>query len=972
MRVPRRQRLPLVPLLRAYTGPGLLNSEELTRLPGLGSRFRAVLAARGEFLNEAFVDGATEGEFQTALGRFYSECVLPPLHAETLCRRAGVVRHALSHLLRCRDPLPYKADRCLNPDGPYAVAGLGPSFWSALFQGLDPKRNAGWTPAIVAGLSRLGLTETQPGDGPAAFYAAILTAHAPIRSLEPSLSALHIDHFLSRVATMHGRDLWSSAERPETASGATDLAGAIGQTRAASPLRQSLKDRGQALHDARQLAELGLATRDGPTLGAALAVVDSIGAQRSSLRWKANSEALTLWVDRLWEADDPYEVLEIFWRADPIPHAGLWLPAAVLHLRDPRRFQPWNEVIRQGYAAFDDSLDRSAPAWEQYRLFNEGVAWLCVQQSFHAVEAPTVFAALASGTLPLDGGPACASASAGKENGRKHGTQRSAASQFNGFCDDTFRFLAELGQNNRRQWMEQERDRYRFAVREPLVELCRALAEQYIRPVLQGAYGWELESAPRAGRALTSVVKNDYGRTVPYQTALWITFYRRQSGRGTDMQFFVRLDETGLRYGLRLAHTVGEAGDLLRQNVAEQGDLLYQALRETSALTECRFGDADDLTAGHVLASPEELRAWVDGKSLMVWKALATNNPLLSAEDLVGEIILTFDRLLPVYACAVERGPVALLARLAGVAPAPPRFSEADFRRSTFLDEDWLRRARHLLDLKRQLILQGVPGTGKTHVAQGLARLLTGGREDAYRLVQFHPAFSYEEFVEGIKVRTVEVNGRNDVTYPVEDGLLCAFAAAAAREPGQPFVLLIDEINRGNLPRIFGELLYLLEYRGQSVSLPYSKRAFRLPANLYLIGTMNAADRSVALVDQALRRRFSFLDMPPDETVLEAWLRDHPPAAGAEFATEVVTLFERLNTQLRADLGPQYQIGHSYFMVPELDPTRLQVVWEHHVLPLLEEYFHGHPARAAAYDLEKLLRGDRGRCGRRKRRASAV
>jgi 5-methylcytosine-specific restriction enzyme B len=238
--------------------------------------------------------------------------------------------------------------------------------------------------------------------------------------------------------------------------------------------------------------------------------------------------------------------------------------------------------------------------------------------------------------------------------------------------------------------------------------------------------------------------------------------------------------------------------------------------------------------------------------------------------------------------------------------------------------------------------------------------------------VQFHPAYSYEEFVEGIRVRSVEINGRQDVTYPVEDGLLSAFAAEASRRPDQAHVLIIDEINRGNLPRIFGELLYLLEYRGETVRLLYSKREFRLPPNLYLIGTMNAADRSVALIDQALRRRFSFLDMPPDAAVLAAWLQEHPPTQGAEFAGQVVALFDRLNTRLHRELGPQYQIGHSYFMVPDLDESRLRVVWDHHVLPLLEEYFHGHPEQAAAYALDRMLAGGRRTSAGRKRRAAGV
>jgi hypothetical protein len=395
-----------------------------------------------------------------------------------------------------------------------------------------------------------------------------------------------------------------------------------------------------------------------------------------------------------------------------------------------------------------------------------------------------------------------------------------------------------------------------------------------------------------------------------------------------------------------------------RRNLHEHAELLFRALHERAAAAACTFTSEEDPESGVMLAGPNDLRAWGAARSLTALRRVGADAAVLGGDELVGEVLLTFDRLVPLYACAVEEDARGFLARCVH---GGDTYAEADFQRTTFLGGDWLQRARHLLGLKKQLILQGVPGTGKTHVARCLARLLTGGRAGGVRLVQFHPAYSYEEFVEGIKVRSVAVEGRHDITYPVEDGLLCAFAAEASRQPSDPFVLVIDEINRGNLPRVFGELLYLLEYRDQALVLPYSRRGFRLPVNLYLLATMNAADRSVALVDQALRRRFSFLDMAPDSGVLASWLSAHPPAAGPAFAERVLTLFERLNARLRADLGPQGQVGHSYFMVGDLDEARLRIVWQHHVRPLLDEHFAGRPERLASYELDSLLGGARRR-----------
>ena len=175
------------------------------------------------------------------------------------------------------------------------------------------------------------------------------------------------------------------------------------------------------------------------------------------------------------------------------------------------------------------------------------------------------------------------------------------------------------------------------------------------------------------------------------------------------------------------------------------------------------------------------------------------------------------------------------------------------------LDVDFLENIAVLLDEKRQVIFQGPPGTGKTYVAQKLAACLAGSA-DRVTLVQFHPSYAYEDFMQGY--RPALVNGQ--LSFELMDGPLLRAAASAREEPGAKHFLVIDEINRGNLAKVFGELYFLLEYRDHEIDLQYGDKKFRLPPNLYIIGTMNTADRSIALVDLALRRRFYFVEFHPD------------------------------------------------------------------------------------------------------------
>ena len=261
------------------------------------------------------------------------------------------------------------------------------------------------------------------------------------------------------------------------------------------------------------------------------------------------------------------------------------------------------------------------------------------------------------------------------------------------------------------------------------------------------------------------------------------------------------------------------------------------------------------------------------------------------------------------------------------------------------LPSDFLTRIEALLDDKRQVIFQGPPGTGKTYVARALAACLAGSKERV-RLVQFHPSYAYEDFVQGFRPALRD----GQAGFELRDGPLVDAAKRATAEPGAKHFLVIDEINRGNLAKVFGELYFLLEYRDAELRLIYSDKPFTVPDNLYIIGTMNTADRSIALVDLALRRRFHFVefhpDKPPVQGALGRWLQRHCP----EMAW-VARLVERANEKLDER---QAAIGPSYFMKRDLDDDMVRLIWEHNVRPYVEEHLYGEHDRLAEFDLDRL------------------
>jgi 5-methylcytosine-specific restriction protein B len=238
-------------------------------------------------------------------------------------------------------------------------------------------------------------------------------------------------------------------------------------------------------------------------------------------------------------------------------------------------------------------------------------------------------------------------------------------------------------------------------------------------------------------------------------------------------------------------------------------------------------------------------------------------------------------------------------------------------------------------------VLYGPPGTGKTWIAERLARLLTGGDPQRIEVVQFHPSYGYEDFIEGIR----STPDGTRMTYPVLPGVFREFCERAARST-DTFVMVIDEINRGNLPRIFGELLFGLERRGSPVRLSQSRERLAVPPNVVVLGTMNTADQSIALLDMALRRRFHFVRLEPEVEGLERWLLREAPRMKA-----VAGVLRALNDKLRQHgVSRDRWVGHSHFMRPRLDEDTLQLIWRGSIMPLVEELFHGQDEVIAAFE----------------------
>lgn len=270
-----------------------------------------------------------------------------------------------------------------------------------------------------------------------------------------------------------------------------------------------------------------------------------------------------------------------------------------------------------------------------------------------------------------------------------------------------------------------------------------------------------------------------------------------------------------------------------------------------------------------------------------------------------------------------------------------------------FIPKDKIENILDLLKVKKNIVLQGPPGVGKTFISKRLAYALVEVKDrKRVELIQFHQSYAYEDFVQGYRP--------SDAGFDLKNGIFHQFCTRAAEDPDRPYVFIIDEINRGNLSKIFGELMMLIEAdkRGPAWSVPltYSKdleETFYVPENLYVIGLMNTADRSLALVDYALRRRFAFINLEPEfesegfaQFMQDAGVSD---AMVAKIISRIAALNERISSDV-ANLGPGFNIGHSFFCSPAAggvyDDLWYEQIIQYEIKPLLYEYWFDDPETA--------------------------
>lgn len=497
------------------------------------------------------------------------------------------------------------------------------------------------------------------------------------------------------------------------------------------------------------------------------------------------------------------------------------------------------------------------------------------------------------------------------------------------FSYQTFKLLGALHETPTKSFYEANKEDFRQYLEEPFQNLFREIAGR-----LPSRISEVMETKIRL---FARILKNDYGKGGAWDF-YWGAFYPKGGKRTTGAQLSMWIDRDRLEFGFYIGDYGSEQRKQFLENCADSTETLYEILQDSFEDGGLVFGEHK---SDYPAISPATWEEWLDAPEklgLDVSLVVPREEVLRSSSDqLVSRAVDVYRRLFPLVLLATEEDALTAIGdylELAEEKPLNPVYSLEECAEDTGFDLQTLAKWTRGINRKGQAILYGPPGTGKTFMAEHLARHLVGGKDGFWDLVQFHPAYAYEDFVQGIRPQSSD----GKLSYPLVEGRFLEFCKEARSREGE-CVLIIDEINRADLSRVFGELMYLLEYREEEVPLA-GGRKFSIPENVRVVGTMNTADRSLALVDHALRRRFAFLALYPDYGLL----RHYHAGTGFDL-DDLISVLETVNAEID---DPHYQLGVSFFMTGKLD-QELGDIWSTEIEPYLEEYFFDRPERAKQF-----------------------
>ncbi len=512
------------------------------------------------------------------------------------------------------------------------------------------------------------------------------------------------------------------------------------------------------------------------------------------------------------------------------------------------------------------------------------------------------------------------------------------------FTTRTFELLSGLHRNPTKDFYMAHREELEIHLREPFKQLMRDVIAQ-LPPAITDVMETEK-------RLFSRILKNDYGQGGAWDF-YWGALYPEGGKRTTDAQLSLWIYPEKLGFSFYLGEYGTELRERFLRNCQKYYTTLIRLLRNNFTNPRLIFGYQEGITDIEERTDniwQEWLRA-PDQTEIDVALVLTHQEVFrYSAKQLRDLIAQTYQQLFPLVLLTLHDDPLPAIRAFLNwdgdemeKAPEPNLIYTLDMCvKDTFFAKPTLQRWVRAIERKKQAIFYGPPGTGKTYLAEHIARHLISEGDGFVEVVQFHPAYAYEDFVQGIRPQS---RADGNLSYPVMPGRFLDFCRRA-RMCEDRCVLIIDEINRANLSRVFGELMYLLEYRDRTAPLAAGGE-FQISKNVRIIGTMNTADRSIALVDHALRRRFAFLALYPDENVLRRYHQHHPPAIDIE---RLIGVLQNLNQQID---NRHYAVGITFFMDEDLD-QHLADIWQMEIEPYLEEYFFDQPEKVEQFRWDKI------------------